>query len=117
MPTGSDLRLIKGNGRNMRSVFGCTLAVVAAFICVHRASADELYVSNFHSGAISKVDTGTGAATTFASGLVNPGGLAFDTSGNLFVAIRSDNMVKFSPDGVASDFGPTFPDYIMSGAA
>ena len=102
----------------MRSVFSYGLAAVFALLSfVHRAAADELYVSNFQSGTISKVDTGTGTVTPFAGGLVNPGGLAFDKSGNLYVAIRSDNMVKFTPDGVASDFGPAFPGYIMSAAA
>src|SRR6476620_1598767 len=52
----------------------------------------------------------TGARTTFASGLFDPGALAFDSAGNLFVADRgfdydfvSDAAVyKFTPSGLRS---------------
>jgi sugar lactone lactonase YvrE len=82
-----------------------------------RAFADELYVSNFNSGVISKVDTAAGTVTPFASGLTNPLGVAFNKSGDLFVTIRSSNMKRVTPDGGVHDFGPSYPDYIMSGAA
>lgn len=46
-----------------------------------------------------------GTRTTFASGLFEPVGLAFDNAGNLFVADEySDSIFKFTPAGVKSTF-------------
>ena len=44
-------------------------------------------------------------ATTFASGLSYPSGLAFDNAGNLFVADAGSGAVyKFTPAGVRTTF-------------
>ena len=49
----------------------------------------------------------TGSRATFASGLYHPAGMAFDSSGNLFVADNSignlyqGNIYKYKPDGHA----------------
>ena len=46
-----------------------------------------------------------GARSTFASGLDSPGGLAFNSAGDLFVADSdSGNIYEFTPDGVQSTF-------------
>ncbi len=61
------------------------------------------------SGTIYKF-TPTGVRTTFASGLSEPAGLAFDRAGNLFVADGFDmvtghgNVYKFTPTGVRTTF-------------
>lgn len=94
--------------------FGAALAIV---LVSQLAYADELYVSNFQNGTISKVDTATGAVTPFVSGLVNPSGVAFNSSGDLFVAIRSAYVAKITPDGTVTQFGPSYSNYIMAGAA
>lgn len=46
-----------------------------------------------------------GAQKTFASGLNSPQGLAFDGSGNLYVAeLTTSTILKFTPNGVRSTF-------------
>ena len=47
--------------------------------------------------------TPDGARTTFASGLFEPQGLAFDRAGNLFVA-AGGTVLKFTPNGVRTAF-------------
>ena len=49
--------------------------------------------------------TPAGTKSIFASGLNRPIGLAFDSSGNLFVADQFSNAIfKFTPDGIKSTF-------------
>jgi len=46
-----------------------------------------------------------GSRKVFASGLSNPKGLAFDSAGNLYVAVPSRNVIlKFAPDGRQTTF-------------
>ena len=46
-----------------------------------------------------------GVESTFATGITNPRGLAFDSSGNLFVVDEdTGNIFRFAPDGVRSTF-------------
>ncbi len=47
------------------------------------------------------VATGQG---TFASGLYNPGGIAFNSAGNLFVSDASGNINEFTPGGTRTTF-------------
>ena len=65
----------------------------------------DLYVSNSGDGTISKIDT-TGVATIFASGLNTPRGVAFDNSGNLFVAnaISSGTVSRIDTSGNVTTF-------------
>jgi hypothetical protein len=78
------------------------LLVVAPFNA--RAAAGDLYEADFGSGTIFKF-TPNATVTVFASGLVNPSGLAFDASANLFVADFGSGMIfRFTPDGTRSTF-------------
>ena len=68
------------------------------------AEAQNLFVSLYSSGQISAF-TPTGAQSTFASGLSQPLGLAFDQAGNLYEAdANSGNIYKFTPGGAQSTF-------------
>jgi sugar lactone lactonase YvrE len=82
-----------------------------ALICAS-ASAQNLFVSANDSGGgkILKF-TWDGVQSTFASGLSAPYGLAFDSTGNLFVAAGGGQILKFTPGGVESVFatGLDFP--------
>ena len=55
-----------------------------------------------------------GTRSTFASGLNEPFGLAFDSAGNLFVADLSGNIYEFTPDGTRSTFasGLATPEFL-----
>lgn len=75
----------------------------------------NLFVANPEAGKIEKL-TPDGHCSGFASGLVHPFGLAFDSAGYLLVAdVQSDEksglILKFSPDGSRSTFasGLTHP--------
>ena len=71
----------------------------------HLATAVDLYVSNSGDGTISKIDP-SGVATIFASGLSTPRGVAFDASGNLFVAnaISSGIVSRIDTSGIVTTF-------------
>jgi PEP-CTERM motif len=64
------------------------------------ASAQNLFVSDYTGQAVYEYPTGGGAPTTFASGLNYPLGIAFNTSGDLFVA----NTAQNGPGGSITEF-------------
>ena len=80
------------------------MAGASALPLASRAAVGDLYEADFGIGNVFKF-TPTGARTTFATGLGNPAGVAFDPKGNLFV---SDNLhgliVKITPAGAKSTF-------------
>jgi sugar lactone lactonase YvrE len=82
----------------------CTLIVAAPAL-----RAGTLYVSTAGNGQILSF-TSAGVGSTFASGLNQPEGLAFDSSGNLFEvdshypAFGTGTVNKFTPGGVRSTF-------------
>ncbi len=82
------------------------VALLAAFLAVGAACyADTIYVSYSGDNTIRKFDSFTGADLgVFAStGLNQPQGLAFDSTGNLFVANYGNNTImKFTSDGVGT---------------
>ena len=92
------------------------VVLVAALIRLANVSwADTLYVSDWSASSIEKV-AADGTVTTLVSDEPGPQGLAFDRSGNLYVALaRGGGIDKLSASGqhlgfievVRSDFGPS----------
>ena len=91
----------------------------AAVLICSSAPAQNLFISSYdgQTGFIYEY-TPQGVRTTFASGLMGPDALAFDSAGNLFVAdiaqvasSTSGSIYKFTPDGVRSTFvlGLSYP--------
>ena len=89
-----------------------TLVFAAVFIIsvaarLTYAAPGDLYESDSGSGNIYKFTPG-GTRSTFASGLIAPWGLAFDSAGNLFEANNDRNgpatIFKFTPGGARSTF-------------
>src|SRR5215468_1286811 len=80
-----------------------TATPILRYLFVTVAAPGDLFVAEF-GGSISKF-TPNGTKTTFASGLGNPEGLAFDSAGNLFEAdFGSDKIFKFTPNGIKTTF-------------
>lgn len=95
------------------SRIACLAAVI---LTCSSASAQNLFVTGYHCGGDIPSDvacgrifefTGNGGQSIFASGLNDPGDLAFDSTGNLFVVdydaghIRNNSatIYKYSPNG------------------
>src|SRR6266478_1893998 len=96
-----------------RHLFGSVLCLGAFILSCSSASAQNLFATDYLS-----IDefTPDGVPSTFASGLNNPLGLAFDRVGNLFVAdtgtyTGTGAVYKFTPAGVRTTFasGLNFP--------
>ena len=103
-----------------RSGFGLTRHLISGLLCLAvislicaRASAQNLFAVDVDSIV---EFTPNGVQSTFATGLNNPLGLAFDKAGNLFVAdtgtyTGTGSVYKFTPAGVRTTFasGLNFP--------
>jgi len=87
------------------------LTLAAALLTAPSASrADILYVASLYNQSILKFDTATGANLgVFANtGLSEPEGIAFDSSGNLYAAnFYTSSIEKFTPKGIGSIFAYT----------
>jgi len=80
--------------------------------------AETLYVSNFGDSTISKVSS-DGVVTVWASVPTAPYGLAFDGSGDLFVAIAqmTNKVCRITPSGVLNTFARLANYYDATGTA
>jgi hypothetical protein len=90
-----------------RSLGGAAFAG-AVLLMAFSAPAQNLFVSNYANDDIYEITPG-GVQSTFASGMNYPGGLAFNTAGDLFVANSADNgpggsIVEITPGGTESAF-------------
>jgi sugar lactone lactonase YvrE len=78
-----------------------------AFVCgIHSSLAvqGDLYVPQSAEGTVLRFSP-DGQKSTFASGLDQPSGIAFDREGNLFVTqLVTGNIIKFTPSGEMTEF-------------
>src|SRR5208282_2898869 len=89
------------------SFFGVVCVGVVLLIAAS-TQAQNLFEADSVSGNIYEFTPG-GARSTFASGLNNPYGLAFNSAGNLFEADRgSGDIYEYTPGGVQSTFASGF---------
>jgi hypothetical protein len=98
-------------------LFASLLVLCALCPTIVSAEADTFYVSDFGfpTGAIKKLSPG--GVTTFVSGLEEAEGLAFDTSGNLYVALQQIPQIdKIAPNGTVSVFATGLTGF-MAGLA
>jgi DNA-binding beta-propeller fold protein YncE len=102
----TEMKLRSGVGLTRHLISGVLCLAVIRLIC-SSASAQNLFAVD-PVGNYANIDefTRNGRQSTFASGLSGPGGLAFDSAGNLFVAdaFTSGVIYKFTPDGMRSTF-------------
>jgi len=85
----AETKLRSDIGLTRHLISGLLCLAVISLICARRASAQNLFAVDAAQGPINgNIDefTPNGGRSTFASGLNIPTGLAFDKSGNLFVA-------------------------------
>ncbi len=111
----------KQTERKLRSGVGLTRHLIAGVLCLAalslicaRASAQNLFAVDVDStgGLNGKIDefTPNGVRSIFASGLSAPLNMAFDKSGNLFVADEGTGaLYKFTPAGVRTTFALGLP--------
>src|SRR6266516_4778289 len=98
-----------------RHLFSRAVCLGAVILICSSAPAQNLFVSVSDAGGGKIFEfTPDGVQSTFASGLSDPGALAFDGAGNLFVVDGgggSASILKFTPDGVRSTIalGLSFP--------
>jgi sugar lactone lactonase YvrE len=76
-----------------------TIGTGAILLLASGASAQNIFVSDYQTGDIYEYTSG-GVQSTFATGLINPAGLAFDSSGDLFAAAQGNgNIYEFINSG------------------
>jgi sugar lactone lactonase YvrE len=105
-----------------KSALGVACYLISRAVCLgavilicSSASAQNLFMSDGYSGIarnlghIYKIPR-DGMSITFASGLNGPLGLAFDSTGNLFVASFGGTILKFTPGGRQSTFASGLND-------
>ncbi len=84
-----------------------TFALVSVFLCSAASAAPrDLYVPQFSDGTILRFSL-DGTRNTFVSGLDQPGTLAFDRVGNLFVSVgpgQFRDIIKITPAGEITVF-------------
>ncbi len=82
----------------MKSRNPIILILAIGVLWLDNISAQNLFVSDSSSGSIYEF-TPDGTQSTFATGMSDPEGLAFDHAGNLFVANYDDAIYKIALDG------------------
>jgi hypothetical protein len=102
---------MKTNITNKNRIIGAAISAGTFLLMACSAPAQNLFVSNFGTDNIDEFTSG-GVHSTFATGLNYPFGIAFDSSGNLYVANTGDNsgyggggsIAEITPGGTESTF-------------
>ena len=85
-----------------------TLALTAAAVLLGNSEAaaapGDIYVANFLTSSIDIITSGSGVVFADDSSFGNPNDIAFDASGNLYVANAPNTITRYTPAGVASVF-------------
>ena len=80
------------------------LFLICLTVVTVQAAAGDLYFSSFNNGTVTR-QAPSGSPVPFANTISQPGGLAFDRLGNLFVAEGSANRIlKITPAGTKTVF-------------
>ena len=82
--------------------FGGAVCTGAVLLMAARAESQNLFVATTSDNIYEF--TPSGVQSTFASGLANACGLAFNSAGDLFVATGNDGIDEFTPGGGRSKF-------------
>src|ERR1022692_2369662 len=94
--------------RTFNQLFGGTICAGVVLLLAANAPAQNMFVSQWKENVILEI-TPEGVVTNFASGMDNPFGLAFDTSGNLYSADAGNSTVsEITPSGNVSQFASGF---------
>ena len=92
--------------RNLFTLFGATLSIGIG------ASAQNVFVADYSANSVVQIAPG-GVQNTFASGLSNPYGLAFNNAGDLFVSDDgSGNIYEYAPDATQSTFASELSSWV-----
>jgi DNA-binding beta-propeller fold protein YncE len=83
--------------------------VVSALLMASSALAQNIYVASFNNGTIYDYTPG-GMQNTFYSGIAFPEGIAFNSSGDLFVASSTGNVVDEITPGKTESTVASVPD-------
>lgn len=96
--------IVKLGLKTLRYLPGAAICVGTALIFPSNGQAQNLFETDEYSGNIYEF-TPSGVRSTFASGLVEPGTLAFNSAGDLFVSsFNGGTITEITPDGVKSTF-------------
>src|SRR6516225_12157084 len=88
----------------LRSI-GWLIVLAASLIADAPIRADIVYVSNWNNDTIERFDSVTGNSLGVFANIRGPRGIALDSAGNLYAVSYSDQeILKYTPDGVASVF-------------
>ena len=94
----------KSTTRDVCHSFGGVVCAGAVMLIASSAPAQNLFMADGYGNNIDEFTPG-GVQSTFASGLNEPVGLAFNNAGDLFeLDYNSGNIYKFTPGGVQSTF-------------
>jgi hypothetical protein len=83
---------------NLRTSFSLTCATILGLLCP-KVVADAVYLTSDGADSVIRVGANGTQSTFIGSGLTNPVGLVFDTSGNLYVSSADGTIKMFPADG------------------
>jgi sugar lactone lactonase YvrE len=78
---------------------------LALLLSQSHVNGSDLFVAGYGSGVVQQFNSLTSSSTTFASGLVNPIGLAFDSAGNFYVGdYGASTIYRYGPNNIRTTF-------------